>query len=158
MPHTIKDWPRRQSPAAKTPSTFVEYCWSRMSCLPRSDDRPTYLGRRLNIRSDVLLDAQRSDHLWLGTQESERQEDQLCREELLRSWHFLHLPPPAAIFRPLDPNCFWDVDGEILVDDDVRATHQCLDHLVCLRYPQQIPSLRCYIPLGLAVRIRISLH
>lgn len=27
MPHTIKDWPRRQSPAAKTPSTLVEYFW-----------------------------------------------------------------------------------------------------------------------------------
>src|ERR1700691_2711954 len=25
IPQTIKDWPRRQSPAAKTPSTLVKY-------------------------------------------------------------------------------------------------------------------------------------
>jgi hypothetical protein len=38
----------------------------------------------------------------LGAQEAEGKEDQLCREELLRSWNFFHLPPPTAVLGPLD--------------------------------------------------------
>lgn len=55
MPQTIKDCPRRQSPAAKTPSTFVEYFCKGLSKCSKSL-QTLYLGRRLDVRASVLLD------------------------------------------------------------------------------------------------------
>lgn len=52
MPQTISDWPLRQSPAANTPSTFVEYClpgvwiFDRASCLTPSDLMTSFSGPR----------------------------------------------------------------------------------------------------------------
>ena len=57
IPQTIKDCPRRQSPAAKTPSTLVEYFCKGLSDVCEDDVVQSYLERRLDIRTSVLLDA-----------------------------------------------------------------------------------------------------
>lgn len=56
----------------------------------------------LDIGPGILFDPERFNNFYLGAQEAEGKEDQLCREELLRSWNFFHLPPPTAVLGPLD--------------------------------------------------------
>lgn len=58
----------------------------------------------MDVGTSILLEAELLDNIGFRTHEAEGKEDELGREELLRSWDFLHLPAATAILRPLDAN------------------------------------------------------
>lgn len=62
----------------------------------------TYLGRSLDVRTSILLEAEIFDNIGFGTHKTEGKEDKLGGEKLLRSWDFLHFPATTTIFGPLD--------------------------------------------------------
>ena len=72
MAQTTRLWPRRMSPAAKTPGRFV-------ANLPCS---------ALALVRGVLLDAELVEQLALRPEEAHRQQHELRREDLLRAGNF----------------------------------------------------------------------
>jgi len=66
-----------------------------------------------------LLDTKGLDNLGLRTQETESQEDKLCREELLGSRDLLHLPTSSTVLCPFDTNSVQASKLAILVNDEV---------------------------------------
>lgn len=66
------------------------------------DIRRVLLERCLDIGSSILLDAEGLDNLGLRSQETKGKEDQLGGEELLGTWHLLHLPAATAVLGPLN--------------------------------------------------------
>lgn len=147
MPHTINDCPRRQSPAANTPSMLVEYFYPTDQYHHRKLSRGmSHLLWGLHVRPAVLFYTKCFDRLWLWTKESQSQKYKLCREELFRVWDLFHLPSPSRVLCPFHTH--W---RRILRQskEGKSITYQCLIQPVFRSHPQQNLSSRCNILEGL---------
>ena len=86
----------------------------------------TYVGRSLDVAARVLLDAERLENLSLGTKETEREENELRGEELLRARNLLHLPASSTILSPFDTNGVQTLELAILIDDEILGGNAVL--------------------------------
>ncbi len=105
MPHTTSDWPRRQSPAAKTPSraggVLAVLCFE--------------------VAARVALEAELLGERVLRTEKAHREKDEIGFEDLLRARHFAHLPLPVRILHPFDAHGFYAGDLAVAVIEESLA-------------------------------------
>ena len=122
MAQTTKDWPLRQSPAAKTLSTLVLYLKVKSSWNSglQSSSMFEVLPSGFYIASPISINFELSKNSIFRSKESHGQKNQLARIDLFRVWYFCHFPP-SIHFCPFNQSCFDATDMTVVINEKFFA-------------------------------------